>query len=144
MSVSAFRVLVMVCLLFAVAAPISDVASRAQLPEPLKAYLDAEDEAEGEINSPLILLAFVAIGVGTLAIIATAGLLLLWRPARLLYTISYVMALPLYFFMGPTISTGVTEFLNYGATFLGGVIWALIYFSPLKQFFDTPAQPLAA
>lgn len=144
MSVSEFRVVVVVCLLLAIAAPISDVAMRAQMPEPLKAYLEAEDEAEAEIGSSLILLAFFAIGVGTLAIISTAGLLLLWRPARLLYTISYVLALPLYFFMGPTISTGVTEFLNHGATFLGGVIWALIYFSPLKQYFDTPAQPLAA
>lgn len=144
MSVTTFRLLLAALVLLTIGIVISDTLSRAQLPEPLKAYLDAEDNAEPKMNPTMMAVGFMALSVGALAIISTIGLFVLWRPARILYTLSFVVALPLYLLMGPTINTGLTEFLSELASFLGGVIWALIYFSPLRQHFDRPTQPLTA
>jgi len=45
--------------------------------------------------------------------------------------------------VGPTVSTEITAFLTQLGMFLGGVIWGLIYFSPLKVHFQPHGEPLA-
>jgi hypothetical protein len=45
--------------------------------------------------------------------------------------------------MDPLVSTGTTEFFSELASMLGGAIWTLLYFSPLKVHFDPP-PPLTA
>lgn len=143
MSVRTFRILVVTLLLLTIGIVVSDSATRSQLPEPLRAYLDAEDKAEPEMSPRVMVLAFGAILVSALALISSIGLLFLWRPARLLYTLSFVIALPLYLIMDPLIYTGITEFLSELASLLGGAIWAILYFSPIKSHFDPP-PPLSA
>ena len=143
MSVRTFRILVVTLLLLTIGIVVADSATRSHLPEPLRAYLDAEDKVQAEMPPRLMVLAFGAIAVASLAFISSIGLLVLWRPARLLYTLSFVIALPLYLVMDPVIYSGTTEFLNELASLLGGAIWALLYFSPIKSHFDRP-DPLPA
>ena len=143
MSVRTFRILVVTLLLLTIGIVVADSATRSHLPEPLRAYLDAEDKVQAEMPPRLMVLAFGAIAVASLALISSIGLLVLWRPARLLYTLSFVIALPLYLVMDPVIYSGTTEFLNELASLFGGAIWALLYFSPIKSHFDRP-DPLPA
>lgn len=141
MSTRTFRILLAVYILIAVASGISDFATRNMLPEPLREYHAAEYASEMSQNDWL--LAFGGMTVLALAVISTIGLFLFWRPARLLYTLSYVITYVLIFLMGPTVSTPLTAFLVDLGTFLGGVIWALIYFSPLKEYFEPVREPAA-
>jgi hypothetical protein len=143
MSVRNFRLLVVALLLLTVGIVVSDNLTRSQLPEPLRAYLDSQDQADPEMNAQLLVLAFGAMVVAALALISSIGLLFLWRPARLLYTLSLALAYPMVLLMEPTIYTGLTEFLSELASLLSGVILALLYFSPLKTRFDPP-PPLTA
>lgn len=134
MTTKIFRILVAVSLALSIASVVSELMSGSQLPEPLKAYKDSI----GETPTPGLLAGLlVAFSVVLLGLIGTVGLLFFWRPARTLYTIATVAAFPLSFGFGAFVWTEWTHFLTITSTFLGGVVWALMYFSePIVEEFE--------
>jgi len=134
MTTKIFRILVAVSLALSIASVISEIMSGSQLPEPLRAY---KASIGATPTAGLLAGALVALSVVLLGLIGTIGLLFFWRPARTLYTISTVAAFPLSFMFGAIVSTEWTHFLTITSTFLGGVIWALMYFSdPIVDEFE--------
>jgi hypothetical protein len=130
MTTKIFRVLILISLALTIASIVSEIMTGPQLPEPLREYREQMGE---NVTGGFLLGVFAALGVVLLGIIGTIGLLFFWRPARAIYTIATIAAFPLSFAFGPMISTELSHFLLVTSTFLGGVIWALMYFSPAVQ-----------
>ena len=143
MSTRTFRILVILDIVLALMAVVADFAFHGSLPAALQDYLKAEQDAEFN-NSPLTWIMILgALGVAALGLTSTIGLLLLWRPARFLYTLTYALSWPLYLLVGPNVTTAPAHMLYDMSSFLAGVIWALIYFSPLKVHFQPHGEPPA-
>ena len=145
MTAKTFRILVAAEILLMIATMVSDMVTGYQLPEELRPFqMGAGGSApEAEMRASEWVLAFGGLSIVTLVVVSLIGLLLLWRPARLLYTLSYVVAIPILLFAGPSVSTAITETVGELSSFLGGVIWALLYFSPIKRYFETdPDAPV--
>lgn len=137
MNAKIFRILVLAEILLVIAVIVSDVATRGQLPEELRRFHEGAAEFGAEMGARQWVLVFGGLSLAALALASLIGLLFLWRPARLLYTLSYVLAFPVLLLAGPNVSTAITDTISELASFLGGVLWALIYFSPVKQYFET-------
>ena len=140
MSLVKFRIFVIAELVVFLATIVADLGTSSMLPEPLKAYVES---SQTELTPMFGLAVLLGLSVLALAFISVIGLLIPWRPARILYTLSYLLSFPIYLMVGPTVSTEVTGFLTSLGMFLGGVVWALIYFSPLKVHFEPAGEPLA-
>ena len=143
MKVNTFRMLVILDIVLALLAMAADFGLESQLPQALQDYRAAEGEEDFENNPQMWVLIFGALCVLPLGIVSTIGLLVLWRPARLLYTLTYVLSWPLYLFAGASVTTGLAHMLYDMSSVLAGVIWALIYFSPLKVHFERETEHLA-
>ncbi|MDA1143275.1 MAG: hypothetical protein O3B01_32355 [Planctomycetota bacterium] len=110
--------------------------TESSLPEPLRAFLDAESEAEVTAREMILLAA--AIPLIILVLVSTIGLFFFWRPARILNLISIVAGLILTPFFGPYVDAGWGMTFVEAATIISGVVLALVYFSPLKDLYDKP------
>ena len=143
MNVNTFRFLVILDVVLALLAMAADFGLANQLPQALQDYRAAEGEEEFENNPQMWVLIFGALCVLVLGIVSTIGLLVLWRPARLLYTLTYVLSWPLYLLAGASVMTGAAHMLYEMSSVLAGVIWGLIYFSPLKTHFERGSEQLA-
>ena len=141
MTTKTFRILVLVSLVLSIASIVSEIMAGSQLPEPLREY---REEMQRNMTPALLAAVLGALSVVLLGFIGTVGLLFFWRPGRIIYTIAIVAAFPLSFMFGPIISTELSHFLLVASTFLGGVIWALMYFSPpvQEEFDDADAIPM--
>lgn len=143
MKVSVFRALVILDIVLALLAMAADYGLESQLPQALQDYRAAEGEEEFENNPQMWVLIFGALCVLVLGIVSTIGLLVLWRPARLLYTLTYMLSWPLYLLAGASVMTGAAHMLYEMSSVLAGVIWGLIYFSPLKVHFERGTEQTA-
>jgi hypothetical protein len=110
--------------------------TESSLPEPLRAFLDAESEAEITVREMVMLLA--AIPVIILLLVSSIGLFFFWRPARMLYLIALVAGLLLTPFFGPYVDAGWGTTFEEAAVIVSGVILAPVYFSPLKDLYEKP------
>lgn len=142
MKVNSFRALVILDIVIAGLAMVADYGFESQLPQALQDYRAAEGEADFENNPRMWVLIFGALSVLALGIVSVVGLLVLWRPARLLYTLTYVLSWPLYLLAGASVMTGAAHMLYDMSSVLAGVIWGLIYFSPLKEHFERGTEQL--
>jgi len=101
------------------------------LPEALRAY-HGQTEFSGWVH------ALVGVGLCMLvlvAVVARIGLFFFWRPARPLYFASMIGALLMAVLGGPDVSTGWEDMLDTMAAIICGIIFALIYFSPLRDLY---------
>jgi hypothetical protein len=142
MNAKLFRILVVTEILLSIAVIVSDIVTRHQLPAELQQFhwAGGEDAMNAEMRASDWVLAFGGLSLVALGMVSLIGLLFLWRPARLLYTVTYILAFPLVLMAGPSVSTAITETLGEISNFLGGVIWALLYFSSIKERFETDAD----
>jgi len=106
------------------------------LPEPLRAFLKAESEAEVTVREMIMFAA--AIPLLILLLVSSIGLFFFWRPARILYLITSVAGLLVTPFFGPYVDAGWGTTFDEAATIVSGVILALIYFSSLKELYEKP------
>jgi hypothetical protein len=136
--------LVIVDIVIALLGIFADYGLQGHLPEALQDYRAAEEEVDFASNPRMWVLIFGGLCVLVLGIVSTIGLLVLWRPARLLYTLTYVLSWPLYLLAGASVMTGAAHMLYDMSSVLAGVIWGLIYFSPLKVHFDRQTELLPA
>lgn len=141
MTRTSFRILVIITFLIGVAGMVAEFATDQFLPETLREYRKQFDESE--MSPRLLAVAFAGLSIFVLWIVGTIGLLFLWRPARILYTLANILAFPISIAFGPVVQHEATAFLTLVSTFLGGIIWALIYFSPIKDYFERPAESAA-
>jgi len=107
------------------------------LPEPLRAFVKAEAEAEMTVG-PMIMIA-TTIPLVILFFLSSIGLFFFWRPARIVYLIATVAGLLLTPFFGPYVDLGWATAFDEAAILVSGVILSLIYFSPLKDLYEKPA-----
>jgi len=110
--------------------------TESMLPEPLRAFLEAESEAE--ITARDLVMIAAAIPLIILLLMSSIGLFFFWRPARVLYLITVVLGLAMTPFFGPYVDAGWGTTFEGVAMIISGAILALIYFSPLRDFYEKP------
>jgi hypothetical protein len=130
-----FRKLVVLNWLLLIIAVIVSFATESFLPAELRDYLDARGNApltEGEI---------VLASVGGLflifVIVLSVGLFRFRRWAKRLLPLSYIIGLLLLPAAGANVETGWASLMFYLCSLVDGVILAVVYFSPLKEEFET-------
>ena len=133
---SRFRLLLTAWVVVEILDGVVSEASVSSLPAPLRDYVQAQSEANlttGEIVASIIailtLIAFV---------VSIIGLYLFWRPARPLTVITLVLALIYTVLAGPTVELGLATSLDELGAVLWGIILALIYLPPAKDWFERP------
>ncbi|MEK7855071.1 MAG: hypothetical protein AAB288_03200 [Acidobacteriota bacterium] len=110
--------------------------TESSLPEPLRAFLEAESEAE--VTAREMMMLAVGIPLIVLLFVSSIGLFFFWRPARILYLITVGIGLLLTPFFGPYVDAGWGTTFEEAAVIVSGVILALVYFSPLKDLYEKP------
>ena len=130
------RILVVAEIVLGIISIVVSLLTESSLPEPLRAFLDAESEAE--ITGREMILLAAAIPLIILLIVSSIGLFLFWRPARILYLITIVTGLLLTPFFGPYVDAGWGTTFQEAAIIVSGIILTLIYFSPLKDLYEKP------
>jgi len=115
------------------------------LPESIRKF--AEDQYNQQLPdeqaAPLALVSLCAL---SLMLVSLVGLSVLWRPARLLFTL-YLLAIAIGVVLsGSVVESALTSVLSFMNTIIAGLILGMIYFSPLREHFDRkePAEPSAA
>ena len=102
----------------------------ALLPPPLRNYVRAEWDAPWGWRDSLLL----ALGLPVIVLVISAwvGLWRGWRNARLLYTLPWVVTLPL-LALGPEVASGPSQLLDTTSVLVSGMILGLLYFSELRH-----------
>ena len=90
-----------------------------------------------EIFSPAPVMVDI-LGLPVMALMAMAwfGVLLAWRPARLLYLISIISSCGLQLLGQPKVIHPWCAAVEYAAVLTSGLVLAMLYFSPAKQAFE--------
>lgn len=102
------------------------------------------DAARIQVSEPATeSLGLVAVCLLLLLIIAYVGLFRFWKSARALYTSLIVISLSFHVIApDPAITRGAERLFADINTLTAGVILSLLYFSPLKNLFERPVEPL--
>jgi hypothetical protein len=128
------RILIVAEIVLAVAAGVVSYATWSLLPEPLLMYL------REEVRGPMTPKQVVQFGIGSLYVlvflVASIGLFLCWRPARILYLFTAIISVLLTPFFGPHVDAGWGQMLTEASQVLSGGIIALVYFSQLKELYE--------
>ena len=105
------------------------------LPESIRKF--AEDQWGQELpEEEAGTLALVSLCALSLMLLSLPGLALLWRPARLLYTL-YLLCIAIGVVLsGAAVQSALTSVLSFMNTIISGLILGMIYFSPLREHFD--------
>jgi hypothetical protein len=98
--------------------------------------------AEYVSNPPPLSTFELSVGSGFLlvSIVTFVGLLAYWPPARPLYVASFVAALALAPFLGPTVQSPVASTLQSAGLVLSGITIALLYLPPVSHEFGQRAE----
>jgi hypothetical protein len=107
------------------------------LPEPLRNYLELQyKNPEKTIGPNLEALSWVSlVGMGLL-LTSMIGLWMLWRPARMFFTLYLLCLAVAVVLAGPVVESSLTSVLAFMNTIISGLILGMIYFSPLREHFD--------
>lgn len=104
------------------------------LPTVLRHYLQAQAEAPLSLRDGLIF------GIGFLFFLvyvaATIGLYLFKAWARSLFLISTAAGYLITPFIGPIVEPAIATVFNYLVSFVGGMILAVIYYTPISSRFE--------
>ena len=121
--------------LLVIAGVIVSFATENSLPPELQSYLERVE------NTPLangeIVLAVVDVTFVVFAVVLTVGLFRFRRWAKTLLPMNFILGLVLIPINGPSVESGWASSLFYLGSLVDGIILALVYFSPLREFFET-------
>ena len=138
-----FRTLLLIYAVLIFGEILSDPATRDSLPEALRKFQE-EDWKHDLSDEKADLLAMVSIGALSLMAFSIVGLFALWRRARTLFTAYLLFVAISVVLSGPTVQSELTSVLSFMDTIISGLILGMIYFSPLREYFDKkeddPAQ----
>jgi hypothetical protein len=132
-----FRTIVSLGFIVEIFADIIDSLKKTIFPSDLLNYISSHPT--GYKISPLALFV-IAAGCIILNITIFVGLLMFWRPARMLTLISCLLDVVLASFINPTIEPGAVIGFDYLSMLITGMIIGLVYFSPVKGFFEKTGQ----
>ena len=113
--------------------------TKSWLPESLRAFLEAEEQ-----TARALVIMKVVFPLFILWLVSSIGLFFFWRPSRVLYLMSIVLGVLVSPFLGPYVDAGWGRAFQDAAITVSGVILALVYFSPLKSLYETPAVASAS
>jgi hypothetical protein len=130
------RTLIVAELVLGITSVVVSLFTESMLPEPLRAFVEAESEAEVTTHDMILLAAGIPLIL--LVLVSSIGLFVFWRPARILYVVTIVAGLLLTPFFGPYVDAGWGRVFEDAAVIVSGVILALIYLSPLKVLYERP------
>ena len=133
-----FRRLLLLYILFIIAELVSADATLEWLPEPLRKFEEARYSAS-EADPDVILLSGLFLTLMLSYAISLIGLWKFWQPARTLFGTTILLSILMTGLGGPYVVTALTNTFAYIESILSGLILALIYFSPIKEFFEKPA-----
>ena len=129
-----FRWLVTMSIVTTIAGVVASFVGASSLPASLRDYLVAQQEAD--LTAGEIALAVIGIPLLIALLVSIIGLYRFWRFARPLTVIVWGVGLILQAFAGPTVDLGlVTSLYELGAV-LTGIILAVIYMTPAKDWFE--------
>jgi hypothetical protein len=106
------------------------------LPEPLRAFSEAQTESE--ITTRGVAMIAAAIALIILLLVSSIGLFFFWRPARILYLLTLILGIAMTPFFGPYVDAGLGTAFEDIAVVISGVILGLVYFSPLRELYEKP------
>lgn len=136
LSKSSLRILIITDLLLVALSIVVGIMGQSSLPEPLRAYEQAQSEAE------MMPREWIVVGVGIplsiAMLVASIGLMAFWEPARPLYLATVVVAILLTPLAGPYISSGWAQAIDGASLTITGVVLAIVYFSPLSDLYVKP------
>ena len=129
-----FCLLVIGSLVLAIAAGVCDIFWSDPITEKISNYAYEIDPGMQDEN----LVYFGAFAVFSLLLAAASiiGLLMFKNWGRHLYLAGFFLYIPLYPFMGVTVSSGLSQVFYDLSMIASGSILALIYFSPVAQYFQ--------
>ena len=130
-----FRIIVILDIVIVVFGIIVSDLTEGLLPETLQNYLMQAAESDF-IPKDTIFLIIGAIFFIAL-IVSWIGLLKFKKFAPWLYLVVSTADIVLTSFMGPTVRSGLAESIAIFEGLIGGVLIALVFFSPVKEFFGT-------
>ncbi len=115
------------------------------LPEPVRSFAREQwdQELPGDQAEPI---AFVSLCALSLMLLSLVGLSVLWRPARLLYTLYLLFVAIGVVLSGTVVQSELTSVLSFMNTIISGLILGMIYFSPLREHFEpkeAPPEPIS-
>lgn len=103
------RLLIVIEILLVLGILAVDSFGSSSLPEPLRDF-NAQQFEDSDISTPALIAASVfAVVLLVALVVAWIGLLLFWRPARLLYFLTMVATLLATPFLGPFVETGLSH-----------------------------------
>ncbi len=134
MTKTQFRILVVLSLFFGVLAVVSDLVISNPILYQVTVYAESLEAEWSDTKT------YIGISIGVLLIIyliyTFIGLLFFWNNARLFYLAGFIVSIPFYFyFLGIVVVSPIGGLLYDSSNILSGMILALIYFSPVKQYF---------
>jgi hypothetical protein len=129
-----FRALIALEIALTVASLAASVVLRRTLPEPLQAYLRADDDAPVRL-SEIVAAAGVAIVMAAM-VTSWIGLWRFWKIARLLLLASWIGVGLVTLLAGPTVQTATETAIYTAWAVVGGVLLSMSFFSELRGKFD--------
>ena len=137
-----FRWLVTAWLVMIALGLIVSFAAQFALPPSLRAYRDAEWEADLNTRDLFVLIMGIPLLIAFL--VSIIGLYRFWPSARPLTFLVLAGGLILQAVAGPVVDAGPAISLNQLAAVLNGVILSLVYLSPAKLWFENRNTPCRA
>lgn len=139
--VTYFRTLLLLYVLLIFGELASGPATIDTLPEALRKFAqDQYDNPEKSVGANFQALGLVLLACLAMMITSLVGLWLLWRPARMLFTV-YLLSLAVAIVLaGPLVESSLTSVLAFMNTIISGLILGMIYFSPLREHFEAPVE----
>jgi magnesium-transporting ATPase (P-type) len=134
-----FRTLILTALFLSMAGAMVTSLTASLLPPEIQAYLDAA--SQDVPTSQVVLLVILFVVTIPLMCAAVVGLCLFWPPARGLYLWITIVSVALTPLFGPYCDYGWGQTFLAAADILEGVILALVYWSPVKDYFENPQPP---
>ena len=105
------------------------------LPETLRNFAEeqwSQELPDEQVNS----LALVSLCALSLMVVSLTGLFLLWRPARMLFTVYLLTIAIAVVLSGSLVQSSLTSVLSFMNTIISGLMLGMLYFSPLRKHFD--------
>jgi len=140
LSKSTFRLLLAAEVFFHISGVVVSALTANLLPIELRTFMRTAPTADFSTSSDWVVLGQGVIFLGVF-FASRIGLFVFWRRAREIYLVSVILLVGLTPFFGPHIDAGWGRALDSLAFISSGLIFAIVYFSPLSQNFSVAAPP---
>ena len=140
MTKNQFRALVVFTFLLTILGIVYDFFYADAITKKLFAY---QDILEPDWSDTKLYLIGGSISLAVLTALAGyVGLIVFWNFARHLFLFASVLFLVITPFIGPYIASGVNQTLHDVVNVFSGLILALVYFSPVRNYFVNETDPI--